>query len=901
MKPTSTSSKWNIWAAMIAIMAALPASATILKVEASPLGRDSSLSRSDDAVRTFTRNLAILTRGERELRARTQGQQVLASIPVRVQLTRNGQPVPPPSATRGGTDITLQFASGARSFPTDYQAFLQDLYTRLKPRIDATFGAPSVGGNVTVSNYDVDMGDRDAIAGGYYTFDGSAQEIRFPVYSDAIGYKLEVTAVNFLHCLLLATIGPRSLPGDGWNEGIVRAAVLQIARTPGAMPPTLDSTSLEQVLQSSYEVGGLYDWGNQRALAGPEFIAPNLVSEALPIGGSRGGLYLLRYQMAGSAFQKVLVEYPAFASEFLSRTYLLGAAPSRASLLAAGQASINALGGSGSLVEGQTFAQWVAKQRILDTTLQPGTKLAVQAFPITSGLQGSEFGVFGIEAHSFRTNQDGTETLLSGNAFPIFWSPDYTRFFTSGQDDKMSFFLGYGSVAPNFPGTAFNGEPYRVTVDVPAGDQVARIVLPAGAVATAANPAENNFYGCVVGPDPGPNASYAVRISFGAEQVVVPVTHGAFGVTLNTANFELSQRRMLVELLRIPTSGATVVLNTRLVNKGPGPLALNLYVGADRVVSFDGIGIRQGLQMIGAMGEPDTSHIPDLVGGSVLAARWNPTKSKFEYYPEFGAAGTGQGFFVQSTTALPGSYLTRVADGDALTVALKPGWNLIVNPLPVDVTADTQIEVVTASNFPRAFSDAVSSGLIAGDFFRFSPTGEFAGSLLGTNTLGAGQAAYVKCLASTGATLLFRPSGTANRGGNSEPARWEIALQMSTTTAVANARIGGLEGATGTVDRYDVELPPTMGGLQISLGGKQNLYRDMRGFGKAENYLIRTQNLAAGTKVKLDLKFLRGKIGSVVVIVPGGGRTRLTKSGVVEFTVKRPDANIVVAVPRVKK
>lgn len=888
----------------LGVVMAAALQATVLTVEVGPKTRATEEVATEAAVRQFARNLDILTQASRDAHARWGKKPALLSMPVSVIKTRNGQPVPPPVSSRGSNDITLVFntASG-RSFPTDYRDFLVDLYTKVKPRLDATFGDPSVGGNVLVSNYDADIGDRDAVAGGYYTYDGTTQEIRFPVYSDSLGYKAEVAAVNFLHTLLLAYIGPRSLPGDGWQEGLVRAAVAQIVRTPGAMPSTLDANALEGILESTYEVGPAYDWHNQKALSCNRFIAPNLASEPLPVGGSRGGLYLLRYQMAGSAMQKVLVEYPGFAKEFLQLYYPQANITSTGALASIAQTAINLVGGPSSTIEGLTFAQWARRQRILAITNQPGPKIALQAFPITSDLQGSEFGVFGIEMHSFRTNLDGTETLLGGTSFPIFFSPDYTRFFTSGQEDKVTLYLGYGSIVPNFPGTAFDQQPYRVAVDVPIGDQVQRAYFPAGAVATATNPTPSTVYGSVTGLTSG---TYSVKISWAGNEVTLPVTNGAFGDDVTLGNFLLAQRRVQFQVLRTPAGEGPQVVLTRLVNKGPGALAVDLHIGADQTLSL-GQNLTAGIQMTGFVGEPYENMIEEIFAETALGARWNPIKSRFDRYPEFSAPTQGQGFFWRTRAPRPIQYEGFLTSEEPLSVALRPGWNLVVNPHDDQISLN-KISVITGTDFVRSFADAVATNLVGQDLFTFLPGAADAGSgvsetgsLLSTSILAPGQAFYVKCLSSEGATLLIDPDapGTASRSG-AEGSRWEIGVKVSGGAELADAKIGGRTTSKLGLDAADTELPPTMGGLQLAVGPSR-FFRDTRGYGKAEMFRVKLENAKIGTKYTLDLQFLMGKTPSANVVVVGGPRKRLTKTGSLTFTARKSTHEILITVPRVAR
>jgi len=222
------------------------------------------------------------------------------------------------------------------------------------------------------------------------------------------------------------------------------------------------------VLDAAYDVSTFYDWWNQPSLAAPRFIAPNLVSTPLPAGGSTGGIFLLRFQMAGTAWNRLLAEVPGFLVQFNARYQLSPASyPNEASLVALGQVALDAAAGrANATVEGKTFAQWFEEQRVLDSDLIPGPKLHVQAFPLDPTPGSSDFGVFAIVANAFQLEPNGNETLFGGRAFPVYWREDGTRFLTSVQDDVLEIAGAYGSVAPNFPATS-GTTPYRTLVDVP--------------------------------------------------------------------------------------------------------------------------------------------------------------------------------------------------------------------------------------------------------------------------------------------------------------------------------------------------------------------------------------------------------------------------------------------------
>lgn len=856
-----------------------------LRVEVGGRGSSDAMTVADGAVRRLNKNFAVLSKRTRAY----MGKGTLLTLPTPVLLTRNGVPLTQQGRGRGN-DITLVFdTSGERAFPLEYQQFLQNVFDRAKPTITALFGDPSVGGNVRVANYDADIGERDAVAGGYYVpnnGDGD-QEIRFPVYADAVGYKLEATAVNFIHTLLLAYIGPKQLPNDAFEEGLVRGVVLRIARNPSSLPVGLDPVSIENVLDSTYDIGPYYDWNNQRALASRLFIAPNLRSQALPPGGSVGGLYLLRYQMAGSAWQKALVEYPSFAAEFLRRYYAdTNSYQTRDALASLGQATLDALAGPGSTVEGLSFNTWLLRQYILNGSDAPGPKVLIQPFAVTSGLSGNDFGVFGVQVHYFSQQPNGNETLLSGTSFPIFWSPDFTRFFTSGQEDRIDIAAGYGAAVPNFP-DSFSFEPYRVTVDTPVLDRISRVYLPAGAIATAQNQTENTLYGTIVGGESAVDVSYKLRVSWpGGSADPIPVSNFAFGVNVTDAAF-LGGTQLTVDVVRMQGGSETTVLS-RKVNKGPGPIGLDLRIDTDHDFVFP-TGITKGLQLIGLPIEPYLVNAAEVFGfnePTPLIARYDASLGRYRFFPAEGTAEQGLAYYVRSDASRPLRVSGRQTPNTPVAVALRPGWNLISNPLPIAV-GTSSVTVVTAADFPFSWSEAAGT-LVGGDFFGFTPgppdgiTGApETGTLNLAGTFEVGKGYLVRVIAPDGVSLLFSPVSRSRDGGNDRERKWEVQAELTGGAETAAVRIGMSERASRDSDRLDTPLPPRIvGGLRGYLGGAPALFRDTRGWSKAETFKVTFEGLKPGKAYTL----LLDRIGSTTVSL----RIKDTRSGkVTNYPSKR--------------
>lgn len=807
---------------------------------------------SDSAMRAFSKNATRLSKANRDRLVRTghYDKRFPFSLPTTVRLSRNGVALPPRKSAPG--DLVLQFdASGTRAFPAAYRAQLQSTFDTVKSTLNLLFGEPASGGVVLVKNYDADIADRDAVAGGYYLpNNGSGQpEIRFPVYVSP-----EAAAVNFVHTLLLAYIGPNPYQFDAFQEGLVRATVMRAVRTPGAMPASLNAAQMEAVLDNTYDVGSYYDWYNQRSLGASQFIANNLRTAPLPTGGSLGGVYLLRYQMAGSAWQKLLAENPGFIREFNLRFYantaLSGNVPG---LVTLGQTALNSVTGlSNATVEGLSFSEWFRRQYILETKDTRGPKLIIQPVPILSGLAGSDFGVFDIAATYFETQPGANEVLLSGLSYPIFWDQSFNRIFPSVQEDQMPIAGAYGSVTPNIPNISGN-QIYRSAVEFPVGDRIARAYLPVGALATPASPDPKNFAGTVTGLTLTTGQTGLVRVSIGSTILAAPsLINGAFGTKVDAASFQ-GYARLRVDVMRRVGTTNTVVY-TRYVNKGPGPIALDLRVGGD--TTYTGT-FTKGIQASGLPIEPYVSQIGDLLGlndSTVLAARYNPTISAYDLYPDSGGMVQSSGHYLRLPAGGNVAIAGRIHPGTPVAVALKPGWNMVVNPLN-ETTAFNRVQVVKVANSPIPWTEA--EGIDVGSqLFTFTPgandpsTGApETGSYTAAPSFAAGKATFVRVLAPEGVTLLFTPSTLGARTGRVfTPNGWRLSTMLEKGTQKAEVVVGQSSTGSPSIDnREDSLLPPRrVNGLLSSSEGTTLLYRDIRLLGKAETYKLRFDGLVSG-------------------------------------------------------
>jgi len=818
-----------------------------------------SLVLADQAVNQIFARMHKLTASERKsVRWRTR---TPFSMPALVRLMRSGTYLKAAPATRGVSGLTLSFdTTGTRTFSETYRAFLQTTFDTARATIDSVFGLPAIPGTVRVANFDADIADRDAVVGGYYLANNGSgqQEIRFPVYNNP-----EAAAVNFIHTILLAYLGDNGYAFDAAEEGLVRAAVATIVRTAGATSG-LDADLIESVLFNTYEVGGLYDWHNQRPLSGPAFIAPNLRNAPLPTGGSVGGLYLLRYRMAGSAWEKVLAEYPGFPAGLNARVQAdPTVGQTYANVVAASQLVLNDLRPTDPTIEGLTFADWARRQYVLQTTNTAGLNLLVGATPIASGLSGTDYGVFGLETAYFSRDRLGNETLLSGTSYPIYWENSFlNRISPSVQDEKIAIAGAYGSAAPNFTND-FNGNPYRVIVDVPVQDRLARVVLPAGAIATPSTQATpNDFYGTLTGFAEVANTALRVRAFAGTTQIAdAPVTNAAFGVRINTPTY-LRARALEVRVVRVGTTETTLL--TRRVNKSAGDLALDLRLNEHTVLNLP---ISAGISGIGLPIEPYSADAPSILGlpaAGLLLSRYNASTAKYDSYPESGPLAAGFGFFHKRSAAASIDIAGRVAI-TTTAVALRPGWNMVTSPLNATVPT-SQVRVVHATDFPDAYADATGIN-VGADFFTFVPNANDpvtgvpeGGTYQVATTFEAGKLYFVRCLVAEGASLVFDPSGTTRGRRPAVTPTWQMSITASGGGGTSVAIAGMSQTATRNFDRReDSDLPPNGGGFQLAIVDGRTAFRDTRPNGANDTYALRLDGLSKGKAYSL---VFREKVGT---------------------------------------
>jgi hypothetical protein len=864
-------------AALVALMGATSAfsQSSILKLDLGSTTREPLVTQADAVFGKYLKKYAELTSQNRASRTRAFPKNKQPYIvPAMLRITQGG--VPLPTGGRGRADgLTLVFDPTFNSIDTGRTAFMQSVYDSAKATMESMFGAPAISGTVNVVNYDATIGDRQAIVGGYYLPNNGSggREIRLPLNTSR-----DVAAVALIHCLLLAYLPDPTYGFDAYLEGLVRATTMRICRIP-AVVPALNQATVADVLANSYDVGSDYDWLNQKSLGGPNFIAPNLLSAPIT-SGNLGGLFLTRFRMAGSAWAKVMVEYPTIAKDLNAAIKATPAAATNAAQLQTLAVSTLEAIAPGGTIEGVPFANWIREQGILQTKLTQGTKLHTTIFPITDGLAGTDFGVFGVETTWFETAANGNETLLSGTSYPVFWDKDYNRILASAQSERIDVASSYGSVAPNFSDENA-GKAYRVAIDIPIQDKITRQYVPAGAIATPTT-ATSDFFGSIVGVGQPVGTNLFVNISYGSESVNdIPVSRFAFGTRIASTSFSAA-RQVTITVVRKDTTGTPTTILTRKVNKSVGALGVTLGAAPSGSIGFPS-GLPGGLVMVGLSGDPLMSDLADSLGTSAfLGARYNPSKAKYDLYPLTGLVSGGQGYFVRTGTLQNPNIAARVEIGDSLGVALRPGWNLISNPLGSQC-AFADVQVVRTTGFPLPYLGAsgndpneTSAPILGKTVFQFVPGAADAvtglpegGSFTAATQFAPGIGYFVRCLAPEGAVMLFGAQASGSRVPRVARAGALAAVQTSTFRASlfgkgeqSSAFFGmSSAGTTGFDARLDSNLPPAIGGMQISVlsPASDKRYLEYRPYSSAETYRMTLDGLVKGKTYTFVIDQVQGR------------------------------------------
>ena len=621
--------------------------------------------------------------------------------------------------------------------------------------------------------------------------------------------------------------------------------------------------------------------------------------------------------MSGSVWSKVLSEYPLFVAQLNA---VVAANPSLSSnvpgLIGAAQTILNADQPTNATVEGLDFSDWFAQQFILQTNLTAGRKMLVEVVPGPPDPTQTvipDFGLFDVETTYFATDSLGNETFPSPNgnlAYPIYLDNAYNRFSPSAQDDEMPFYLGYGSVTPNFLSSYNGGLIYRVAIDIPVNDELQRVFVPAGGVSTSLNTTTNDVYGTVSGAEPPAGDSEDVKIYVGTDLVTdAPVVNGAFGVmALSQFEAEYSIARQIEAQVWLDTPTGNTMLMDRFVDKpatGMLPdgsdvgLALDLRVGSDTTYP---VSLLPGINALGFAIDPFSSDAPTVLGvpgSQLLVARYDGITGQYLLNPSVEPFKIGHGYFAQVPGAVSVTVAGRSSSTTPIGVALEPGWNLIACPLPA-TTSETDVLVYHANDLstPDNFSDISAAGVELGNTL-FSFVAGAADPIAGYPTTGSftaataflpGQAYFVQCLAPEGLVLEFIPGsvGPSLRRAPAPvghdvvvPPLWQVHVQIDGAAGdTADCYLGIAAGATNGFDRtLDSGIPPSMGGLQIASQSGQPLYKDFRAVSTGVVYQLAVSNLRIGKGYQMRFPCLDGNPTRTTIRSPQGVTVNVQRNG----------------------
>ncbi|CUU34183.1 FlgD Ig-like domain-containing protein [Armatimonadetes bacterium GXS] len=723
-----------------------------------------------------------------------------------VALRRNGQLILPTRSRDGGLGngtLSFEIVDGENPFPANYKNLLQQVLNVAPPLVEAEYGKPARTLTIQVVNYDDQIGDRDAVVGGIY--DVSNNRFLFPIYNSP-----EAAAVNLVHLMTLAFHADVGFAFDVWEEGFARAVTARVARKAVFRTQLgLNPDFVERTLENTYDARPYYDAWNQPVLGSPAFIAPSLRQASIQ-GGTTGGIWLVRYLMAGSVWLKVAMEYPNFFRVF-NQLYYQNYTPAlrndtSALINLARQALSQISGNPNPTVEGVPFEQWVRQQYILDTSVTYGRKLHAQLLPYVGEVQPGEEAVFVVFLTYFQTVRSGNswdEALLNGTCYPIYWDFNLQRLTLSPQYERVDIRVGTGAVVPSFVGSDVANQ--RLTVDFSVGTEYAQVAFPSSKVQTAT--VRNNFFGVVYGLDDG-----IVEIQIGSERRTVEVTRGAFGASFPESVMNQEQVAQLVFYRAGEEVGRVQV------NKGLGfqyvLVRLTSPAGSFRLQRG------AGLQMISLPLRPyqtDMAQVLGIPASQLRLAHWRQERFNYVYYPETPPPAPGVGYFLR----VPDGGIDRLIEGEAppadrpFAIALQPGWNLIGMPFnaPVNVS---DLQVVWQFDAPVSWETATESiggqpPLVGNRIFTLGGVGGYVQA----TQLEPGKAYWVRVLRPEGVTLLIPPpanrSASRSRGDMEEPRpAWEMMLSLQSRAGGGVITLGLDSRASSRSAKWDSEMPPLL-------------------------------------------------------------------------------------------
>lgn len=368
------------------------------------------------------------------------------------------------------------------------------------------------------------------------------------------------------------------------------------------------------------------------------------------------------------------------------------------------------------------FADWVARQHVLDTSVSVGDKLYTWLAKLPPNTDSGDDYALGVVAYYFKTTIDSAgnsvESNLDGGGFPIYWDfAGEARLYLGAQYERLDLISGQGTVAPTFPNT-IGGDPtlsgkMRIAIDLPINGHGHRIYAAPRSMGSIATPM--NFWGVVVGSNSG-----TIRIEAdGLVSADIKVAQGAFGAAVDTAFFSRPRRATLTFT---PTGGSPV---TRRVNTGYDEY-IAVFYATDNVESRN-VPINAGLQLASFPLLPLRSRQTDCLvsqldgtplftDGTLLMAQWRQSDAgddKYRRAPSLDPIQPTRGYWTNFPSGAAIKIAGRTQSQDAnVTAGLLHGWNQVGNPYEAAVPLTSLQFQYLADNVGVNLTTAITNGWV---------------------------------------------------------------------------------------------------------------------------------------------------------------------------------------------
>lgn len=701
----------------------------------------------------------------------------------------------PKAVTRGaGDELTFNIVtSGEGAFSqadaNDIQTLINLVYPELRDNI---LGRPGWSGTVSVKNLDPRFGKVDEVLGALLVINGNNVEIWFPTFS---AYETKFLAMA--QTIAQAFHARAPLAYHAWEIGMARAAAVAAAvRLQSRFSPINPVDPSNGFYYTPY-----YDALNQPALGNNTFTPPTKSDQPFN-PGTLSGMLVPRLQTSSTAWLKCYIENPNFFKQFntgsadgLGAGGYYGAAKSDPTV-ANDVTRLRALAKQAvPTVELLDFDAWFEQQYVFDTSVTPGNKIYVYSQPtFPTNSQGTDSGAALFIVY-YRTAASGDEADLSGAANLIYWDYNFVNRLLLPSFEAADVVNGFGTVAPFF--TDIGGSPadkMRVAVDVPLGQQYARVYLPAGQTGTAVSP--NDVSGALIGAAEG-----AISVAFdgGTGPIAGNATQGAFGLRGGAGAMPegLSRTRIMFT----PTGGAAVQLQRNTYQRrdtlsrlGVFPVFNLFAVSQTQTLSHV---FAAGPQMITLPVKPLNNDIAKLLGADpnkTLLAQYRQDLSgadKYLKYPSLPLYQPGYALWSNFASDVNATSITgeRTDVQPFISVSLPFGWVQIGSPYTANLNVAAHLQFQYLGGEVLTMAEAISRNLVAAGIVGWSPARGYqditSASVQGVpqNTLEAWQGYWIRVLATEGVTLTYLNPVTRAAGGRAallpppaESDHWRVAL-----------------------------------------------------------------------------------------------------------------------------